>query len=428
MIRDSVDGANRAAVERVLFETHYHEGYLFPAYHDYCFANVSSTALAALGVDVGRTLPDDALGPAPETAGNVLLVVLDGLRYDRWLESIDRISLFERIDEHGSLVPLTSTYPSETAAAITTLHTGRQPIEHGVLGWEQYLPSSGLQVEPLPGRIVDGPTLVDATTDFDPTVLLDVRTVYDRLLEAGVESTLLHPYAISGSPFDELVTAGARKANYDTVAELAVEARTALERSGQSYVVAYLPQLDTLSHHRGTETEHYAPTVALLASAIERELERIDPAVAEETLVLITADHGHLDTAPGVGLDLERFLGPLTDAILRADGTRRRPTGGARNVHLWVEDGRADEVRDGIRADRDARAWTREESVAVGLFGDDEPSTRFEERCGDVVFTHREQCVWDDHHTFKHAGVHGGLHPDEMLVPFAAAQLSRLQP
>ena len=426
MIRDSVDGANRAAIERALFENRYDEGYLFPAYHDYCFANVSPTALSALGVDVSRTLPDDALGQAPDTADNVLLVVLDGLRYDRWLNSIDRISLFDRIDEHGSLVPLTSTYPSETAAAITTLHTGRQPVEHGVLGWEQYLPSSGLQVEPLPGRIVDGPTLDTATTEFDPTELLDVRTVYDHLSEAGVESTVVHPYAISGSPFDELVTAGARRSNYDTVAELAVEARIALERPGHSYVVAYLPQIDTLSHHRGTKTDHYAPTVTMLASAIERELERIDPDVAAETLVLITADHGHLDTEPGVGLDLERFLGPLTDALLCVDGNRRRPTGGARNVHLWVEDDRVDEVRDGIRTDGDARAWTRGESVAIGLFGDDEPSTRFEERCGDVVFTHLEQCVWDDQRRFSHVGVHGGLHPDEMLVPFAAVELSTL--
>jgi len=63
------------------------------------------------------------------------------------------------------------------------------------------------------------------------------------------------------------------------------------------------------------------------------------------------------------------------------------------------------------------------------LFGDVEPSGTFLRRLGDLVLTHRDLGTWwGDHEPeeLELVGMHGGLHPDEMLTGVAAVRLSDL--
>ena len=76
----------------------------------------------------------------------------------------------------------------------------------------------------------------------------------------------------------------------------------------------------------------------------------------------------------------------------------------------------------------DARVFTRERLDARGLFGGSlGPAAR--RRCGDVVVVPREEAAWydDGGDVGSLVGMHGGLSPAEILVPFAAARLSTLQ-
>jgi hypothetical protein len=73
---------------------------------------------------------------------------------------------------------------------------------------------------------------------------------------------------------------------------------------------------------------------------------------------------------------------------------------------------------------------TRQEVLDRELFGDRDPAERFERRCGDLVVTHRNRSVWFgdlEAHELGYIGMHGGLHPSEMLVPFAAVCADRLR-
>jgi hypothetical protein len=56
---------------------------------------------------------------------------------------------------------------------------------------------------------------------------------------------------------------------------------------------------------------------------------------------------------------------------------------------------------------------------------------RFKSRVGNVLIlpTH-DQLIWFEHlkgKKFRLRGMHGGLRPDEMLIPFAVATLGALQ-
>ncbi|XVH31036.1 alkaline phosphatase family protein [Haloferacaceae archaeon DSL9] len=403
-------------------------GFVRPAYDGYCFANVPATAAALLGVDLGRELPDDVFEGVETDVSHVLAVVVDGLRFDRWVDHRRSVSLLDRLTTNGAVTPLTTIYPSETTAAITTLHTGLQPVEHGLFGWEQYVPDVEGSIEPLPFRTPDGR---DPSSAFDRPIrgrdLFEGDTVGMAFEAAGVDAAAIQPASTLGTPYASRTLRGTRPVSYRTVAEGAVSLRQRLESvAGRSYTTLYCSEIDTLSHHRGTRTAHYEAVLAMLADALEREFDRLDPAVAAETMLVVVADHGHLDIDPKAGVRLDRIEGLLDEFARDTDGRPIGPTGSGRNVHLRVRDGRAAAVAARLRDELDALAWTRDEASDSGLFGDRPAGTWFESRCGDVVVTHRDRVLWDDSRKFVSAGQHGGLSPAEQLVPFAACRLDRL--
>jgi hypothetical protein len=397
-------------------------GYLRPAYEDYCFANVTPTVADVLGVDAGRRLPAETVGGPPEVS-NVLVVLIDGLRYDRWLET--DAPLFERAHEAGRTTPLTTVYPSETAAAMTTYQTGRQPVEHGLLGWEQYVESVGEAVEPLKGRTVGGRSL-EPEVETEGLESFDGGTVHADLSAAGVGSAVVHPESTLVHPFARERYDGATRVPYGNPAEGAVEARRTLESGDHSFVTLYFHHVDSVSHRWGTRTPHYGATLHMLSASLERAFRDLDPTVAAETLVLFTADHGHVDTGTEATGTVLTDRDVVAESLARGpDGEPIRPTGGGRNVHLHLREGSVGRVRDAL-SDLDALLFTRSEALEVDLFGDREPSDLFLERCGDLVVIPNETPVWYDPVKFEHVGQHGGLHPDEMLVPFNAVPLADL--
>ena len=77
----------------------------------------------------------------------------------------------------------------------------------------------------------------------------------------------------------------------------------------------------------------------------------------------------------------------------------------------------------------DARVFERDEVLDRELFGDVTASETFRRRLGDMVLTHRELGTWwgdEEAHELGYVGMHGGLHPEEMLIPFAALRADEL--
>ena len=110
-------------------------GSLKPDYRGYCLSNVSSTVLSLLGVNPNRTtLPKDALGGTESEIENVVLMLFDGLGYRELLRQTER-GFFGSLAKEGSVRPITTVFPSTTAAALTSVSTGLTPQEHGLPEW-----------------------------------------------------------------------------------------------------------------------------------------------------------------------------------------------------------------------------------------------------------------------------------------------------
>lgn len=407
------------------------DGYVFPDYEGYCFANVPDTVADALGVDTGRRLPEGVL-PTGDFS-TVLVVLVDGLGLDQFRTRRESVPLLDSLASAGRETPLTSVYPSETAAAITSVHTGATPAEHGVLGWNLRLRDHDLTCESLPFLARDGSDLGEATDgEVTGEDLFDAETVYSKLADAGVHSHLIQHNRIADGPYSEAVTAGATVHGVDSLADLAVTAREQVEAADEpTYVYAYWSDVDGVSHATGTDSDRYRAELETTCATIERELARIDPEAAEDTLVVLTADHGHFNADPAEAVDLEGVPEVWSARDRHLGGESVLPTGSPRNLHLHLRDGasvqRAREML--VEAPFDARVLTGTEALEAGLFGPGEPSDLLRERVGDLVVVPRDRNVWfaGEQRKLEFVGTHGGQSPEEMYVPFLAADLETWQ-
>ncbi|AGB36760.1 alkaline phosphatase family protein [Natronococcus occultus] len=420
----------RASLESRLRERTAEDGVVVPDYDEYCVANVPETALSLLADGFERRLPEDVLGDVATDVDNVVVFLLDGFGYEHWKRHRGAHPFLRRLEDAGTVAPLTTIYPSETAAALTTVSTGSVPVEHGLLGWFQYLESAGRIVETLPFRTLEGDPLADVSPSSSATELCTGRSIYERAERAGIDTYAIQPAEFVESGYTRATTAGATRVGYDTATDLALSIRRALEVSADpAYVYAYEPTIDAISHAEGTGTERYRQNLAAVLERLQHELiKRLDPELAERTLLVVTADHGIVDTAPDenvVMTDWEAWPS-LRETFRRgADGDPRLPTGSPRNVHFHVRPDRLEDARGIVEANLDGRTFTREEALECGLFGPGEPSALFERRCGELIAVHRNRGLWWAE--MDSIGMHGGLTDQEMLVPLAAARLDALR-
>jgi hypothetical protein len=405
------------------------DGYLCPDYGGYSIAGLLGTTLSvhdARPPDV-PALPDDVFtGVALDKIDNVVFVLVDGFGYDQWrrFEERDRLdtALLGDISTAGTVTPLTSVFPSETAAALPTILTGQYPIEHGLLGWWKHVDGLG-RIQTLPYETEDDRPILDVHPDApQPQEVLYTADPVGPKIAGTVDSALFTP---AGEATDHPHTFGMvadAYNSYKSLPELSVQLRRELE-AGTEQLYAYLPHVDSASHQDGPDGAATEAQVETILSVLRRELcERLADDVAARTLLVMSADHGHIDTG-GDNISLADY-DPLWDALERVDGEPIPPVGGARQVQLHVQDGRVTDLRETLERDFDCRVFTRAEYTEQALFGPGEPSPVA--GLPDLVCVHRDRAMWDLPGQLDHVGTHGGLHREEMLVPFAAARLGDL--
>lgn len=406
-------------------------GAVRPRYEACGFAAVQSRAAATLGVDpdrldLGEPVSSDAVVDAPDV-GRVVVLVVDGFGWSQWRRDAEDHPILRRFSDGGIVAVLTSTYPSETAACMTTFHTGRPPAQHGLIGWDVYMSDLDRVVQPLPFRTADGESLEKLAAEApDAELLFEGESLYPALEAAGVSTTVVQPEATVDSPYSNRVLEAADVEAYETARQLAVGIRRALEAgSSPRYVHAYYPEVDAAAHRSGTTSAAHRRALSALTSALEDELATVDPAIGAETLVLLTADHGAVDTDPATNVDLFAIDGVGDRLRRRPDGRPVPPVGGPRNVHLHAQPDEIDALAADLDAALDAHVFRMGEALEAGLFGDPSPSPLFERRAGDLLVVPRTGSVWHgaDRRKLDFVGMHGGLDPREVLVPLASARL-----
>jgi hypothetical protein len=403
-------------------------GFVPPDYDGGGLVNLAATVLDILGVrDDGDPPPLRELRPAlREGVKQVVVVLADGLGLGqlRALRATGDIpfiaSLVDRAERgrDAQLIEATTIFPSTTAAAITTLNTARTPQEHGNIAYFVWLEEFSAVTQMLrwgPGVTRRGSFFDDQR--LDPRQYAQVRSVHARLRERGCESWVVEPEIFRGEAMTRMHAAEAGYAGYYLPSSMSVRLRDLLaERpwgAVPAYVYAYWAGIDSVAHVSGPGSADHATEAALFDKALERAVADRAPG---DTLIFLTADHGHAFTDPDKLIDL------LGDAELRA--MLRNPIAGEPRLAFLHTD-----QRDRVRQHLERRYpdtfffLDRDEAIAAGLFGrgDDAVARR---RVGEVLAMldgdRAASIVKVDGQTFRHRGSHGGMTADEMRIPILA--------
>lgn len=398
-------------LKQELVENHTVEsGVLFPAYENYSFANVQDTILSIFDQSPESPLPDSVFGNVGNDFENVVVILVDGFGLHHW--NTYNHPVFQRFEELGQVTPLTSIYPSETAAALTGFHTASQPCEHGVIGWNVYEPEWDATFRAFGGEVKSGNEL----TDEQRGDISAVPPVYPKLQNRGIDCRHIVP---RDTTFDGAELYSYKQGGLSEGERMFVN--SCKQSSDPSYTFWYLPQLDAIAHEYGSNSLKYEQNVYFTFDVIHHALQQID---CPNTIAILTADHGHFDVDGSI--DLEEYQQVMSELKRHNSGEIVRYSGSPRNTHLHVQSGSIDRIKHKLSQKLDAVIYSRRDALDAELFGTRELSDVAKRRIGDLVISHKTHGVWygSEKEELKQVGMHGGLRPNEMLIPFATINLS----
>jgi hypothetical protein len=353
--------------------------------HRFSLADVLPNCLGALQ---GRR---GALGFAPVTHAVVLLV--DGLGTTALTPRAGHArTLASRLGIDG---PISSVFPTTTAAALASLTTGTLPGQHGLVGYTV--------LDAANDRVVNQLTGWDAamTSDWQRA-----PTLFETADAAGLASIAIGPARYRESGFTHAVLRGAEYRPGATIADRLARAAEALS-GPPALVYVYVPELDSASHAHGLESPNWVSALEELDAAVARFLPRLGPTHG----LLITADHGVID----VPHEAQRLVASeLLEGV-------RQVAGEPRCLQLHLGPGESPDAHaERWRAAEGNRAWiaTRAEAIEAGWFGP--VSSEVLPRIGDVLVAARTRVAYyvdPDDTGRKMIGQHGSLSRDELTIP-----------
>lgn len=382
-----------------------------PDYHGGSIVNLMASLIQArggtpLGYAPLRLLDADRL----QGCRHIVLLVIDGLGY-RYLT---------RAGAGGTLRShlagrMTSVFPATTATAITTFLTGLAPQQHGLTGWHTWFRELGSVLSVLPAHPrFGGPTLSES--GIDVARLFNHVPVFDRL---ATPSCVVAPKHIAHSDFNRAHRGRAHVRVYQGLEQMfGLTAKAVREARQPSYVYAYWPELDRIAHEYGIASEAADAHLAEVDAAFERFLTSI---AGSGSLVIVTADHGLIDSGEAFEVDLDDHPALVDTLSLPLCGERRA-------AYCYVRPDRREDFEHYVETELAAHVSLQRshELIAQGYFGLGSAHPRLHERVGDYVLLAKDNYVIKDwlfgERRYTQVGVHGGLSDQELFVPLIIAE------
>ena len=358
-----------------------------PDYHN-CGINVTSSILKHYGAQFSHAthpVVDQALEKGYR---HIVFALFDGMG----------ISLLERMLPASSFLrrhmrtSMTAVYPSTTTCATTSIESARCPAEHAWLGWTLYFHEIEKAVDVFTNRS-EG----EEAAEYDVASRYIPRT---SVMDALAAVPDLKTYCISNFTDDVYV---------ETEDELFAAIQAYCQKDEKSYIYVYWNEPDHTMHGRGC----YHEDVKTILQNINRKMEALRAQLDEDTLIMITADHGLVDAKHHY----------LDDHPRIAQMLEHRPTIEARAASFHVRKECLEAFPKVFREEYGEHFLLLDrESFINEYLGEGKVHPKVYAFVGDYMALATDQdCIDGYRSDFELKGVHAGLTADEMLVPLIIA-------
>ena len=362
----------------------------FPDY-DHSILGITTSVLKYYGVKTEyKTIPvlDKALQKGYK---NIILWILDGLGVDLISKTLTPRSFLRRHIRDK----VSSVFPPTTATATTTYYSGLPPIRHGWAGWSPYFAEYNRCIELFSGL----DTYTREPTGVNGRTTMPYRHIFDRITEVapGVCCTEYLP--------KKIVETGS-----ETFDDQCRRIKEQTKKDGKQFLLAYWPEPDHTCHHEGTYVKITQDTIRMMNAEIKRLCRGL-----KDTLVIISADHGHvpvketfyIDTCPALTDPLAVPLN-LDDRVSAIYLKKGKEKDFLKAFHQYLEE--------------DFVLMKSDEALAQGLFGQGKVHEKLSGFLGDyLLIAVGERCLRQRVGKFTSGpemkSSHAGISKREMIVP-----------
>ncbi len=324
----------------------------------------------------------------------VIVLLFDGLGMDAIETHLPPDAFLRR----HLVKEISSVFPPTTTAATTTVLTGLPPAVHGWLGWSLYFEELSKNVDLFPNTDEEGKPAApfSAANRFMP-----VRGIHKLISEGGhAEGYVLFPWGKNGYSGSN---------NYRKMIHKLVRLS---KKRGKKYIYCYNNEPDATMHQNGCASAATKERILAINAASEKLYGKL-----KNTLLTVTADHGLIDVGGSYGIE---DFPELNDCLVR------KPSMEPRALNCFVKPGCDEKFLAACEKAFGASAavFSKREAIGNELFGHTEDTSVLEKRLGDYIVTFMDgTAVYNtEREKTTFIGIHAGAHPEEMRVPFIAAE------
>jgi len=269
-----------------------------------------------------------------------------------------------------------------------------------------------------------------------PTVLFNGETIYQKLKKKGIKSFSFVNSSYASKAYAKLMRRGSEIFPFINFSDLIINLKKLLNKEKDAaYFYAYWDALDAMEHRYGVNNEAQNLEFNALNFLLSKALKNLQKNSAEETLIILTSDHGQITVNPKETIYLNKFKKLKESFRKSVKGKTILPSGSPRDLYLHLKPNKINEVKDFLlyKLKNKAEVISVEEAIKQGLFGslNKKIKRKFYERAGDlIILPLNNNTVWYKHfkgEKLRYTGLHGGLTEEEMVVPFIATKLSQIQ-
>lgn len=362
----------------------------YPEYTN-CIVNLANSISGEFGIREENRCGLKQLEPYLKKGyENIVIILLDGMGKCIIDKNLDKDGFF-----HTHLVgTYSSVFPPTTVAATTSILSGLAPCEHSWLGWDCYYPQIDKNVTVFLNT--ESGTDTPAADEHVGFQYCGYESIISKIQKNGGNAYEATPFA---PPFPDTFEA--------VLSQIAVYC----EKPGKKYIYGYWNEPDHIMHKAGCYEESSRQVLIQLEKQVEQLCRKL-----KNTLVIVTADHGHMDSE---GVSITDYP-QITECLVRM------PSIEPRALNLFVKEEKREQFeREFEKAFGDKfLLLTKEQVLQEKLFGTGREHENFRAMLGDYLAV-----ATDDlsiYNTKEEAeffvGVHAGLTEDEMVIPLICVE------
>ena len=360
---------------------------LYPQYKR-CIVNISASILNYFGVNC-EFKPLDELKQILDVGQykKVVLLILDGLGSYNITNCLGENCFLN----HNKLTDVTSVFPPTTVAATTSLLSAKMPNQHCWLGWSMYYKDINKCVDVFSNNI-SGKKLKASKTHKTST-MFPYKNIVDMIKENGIKSEMLTPFCEGDN-------------NINNISSIIDRLSVLLKQDTRQFIYAYCEEPDITFHLNGVSS----PKAKDKVMYIQSELIRLSEIIDNETIVIISADHGLVDINHTLLFNKIKGLKQCLSAppSIEPSAISFRIKADKKNDFLKI-------FKENIKG---YILFSQQELIDNKLFGEGENHPSFKHFIGDyLAVAVSDSVIWHQKKIKIFKGIHAGLRHGEMLCP-----------